>query len=140
MYIKIVKTAKEKFDALRVRRIVFIEEQKVPEDLEIDGFEEEATHFVGYLKKQPVAAGRVRFVDQKGKLERICVLKEHRGKSYGKKLIQEMEQFIKEKNISETILSSQVHAILFYEKLGYRVVSKQYMDAGIPHVTMKKQL
>lgn len=140
MEIKIVRTAQEKSDAFLIRKVVFVEEQKVPEHLEIDELEEEAIHFVGYLDDQAVAASRLRFVEGKGKLERICVRKEHRGKSYGKQMITEMERIVSKHKINETTLSAQVQAIPFYEGLGYKVVSGEYMDAGIPHVTMEKTL
>lgn len=140
MEIKIVRTAQEKSDAFLLRKIVFVEEQKIPEQLEIDEHEEEAIHFIGYLKGQAVAASRLRFVDGMGKLERICVLKEHRGKSYGKKLIKKMEAVVKEHSINKTTLNGQVQAVPFYEGLGYKVVSEEFMDANIPHVTMEKNL
>lgn len=140
MVIKIVETKEEKEDALHIRKIVFVEEQHVPEELEIDEFEGEAIHFVGYLGDQPIAASRLRWVDGKGKLERICVLKEHRGKSFGKRLILKMEKTVREEGIEKTTLNAQVQAIPFYEQLGYEVVSDEFMDANIPHVTMEKTL
>jgi len=140
MEIRIVRSAVEKSDALLIRKVVFMDEQKVPEHLEIDEHEDEAIHFVGYLDHQPVAASRLRFVGGRGKLERICVLKEHRGKSYGKQLIDEMERVVHEHKVNQTTLNAQVQAIPFYEKLGYEVVSEEFMDAGIPHVTMEKKL
>jgi len=140
MKIKIVRTATEKSDCVLIRKAVFVEEQKVPMNLEIDEHEDEAIHFVGYVDDQPVAASRLRFVYGKGKLERICVLKEHRGKSFGKQIIDKMEEVVKDHDIKQTTLNGQVHAISFYEKLGYQVVSEEFMDAGIPHVSMEKDL
>lgn len=127
-------------EAFSIREIVFINEQNVPPELEKDEFEEAAIHFIGYLGDEPIATGRVRFVDDYGKLERIAVLKEHRGQSYGTQIIRQMERKIRQKNFKKALLHAQTHAIDFYEKLGYDVMSDEFMDAGIPHVAMEKKL
>jgi predicted GNAT family N-acyltransferase len=126
-------------DALLVRRTVFIEEQHVPEEEEIDEFDQEATHFVLYDEGKPVGAGRFRIVDQGlGKIERICVLPQYRGRGAGKLIMEKIEQFAKEQGIPKVKLNAQTHAEPFYQKLGYETVSDVFMDAGIPHVTMVK--
>lgn len=140
MKIKMVSNEQELEDAYRVRKIVFVDEQKVPIEEEIDEFEEESIHFIGYEENNVVAASRLRFEDGYGKLERICVLKAYRGKSYGKKIIEQMENEISKNGYSNAKLHAQTHAKEFYEQLGYNVVSDEFMDAGIPHVTMTKQL
>ncbi|WP_138416386.1 GNAT family N-acetyltransferase [Aquibacillus sediminis] len=140
MEVKIVTTEQQQQDAYHVRNTVFVDEQNVPPDLEIDDLEDQAIHFVGYQDKQPIAAGRIRLVEDYGKLERVCVLKEFRGKSLGKKIIQEMERMIAEKGQAKAKLNAQTHAESFYKSLGYQTISEEFMDAGIPHVTMIKQL
>ena len=119
---------------------MFVYEQKVPIELEIDEYEKDALHFIGYVDQLPVVASRLRFVNGDGKLERICVLKEHRNSAYGKQIIQLMENHIRQRELKTAILNAQVHAIGFYEKLGYIEVSEPFQDAGIPHVTMSKRL
>ena len=140
MEVKIAETQLEKDDAFYVRKIVFIDEQQVPEELELDEHDKTAIHFVGYEEKRLVAAARLRFVDGYGKLERICVLKEHRGKHYGKILMEAMEKTIREHGVDKAKLNAQTHAESFYSKQGYETVSDIFMDAGIPHVTMVKKL
>jgi len=140
MNLKVVETKEELDAAYQVRMTVFVEEQNVPADIEIDEHEKEAIHFIGYEENQPIAASRLRFVDEYGKLERICILKEYRGKHYGLALIEKMESVIKEKGYSKAKLNAQTYAIPFYEKQGYKKVSDEFMDAGIPHVTMIKNL
>ncbi|MBB6453074.1 putative GNAT family N-acyltransferase [Salirhabdus euzebyi] len=140
MNIKIVTTDQEMNDAYFVREVVFIKEQHVPADLEIDEFDQEATHFVGYENNEPVAASRLRFIEEYGKLERICVLKDFRGKQYGKQIIQAMEREIKHSGYKKAKLNAQTHAEGFYHSIGYETVSDEFMDAGIPHVTMIKTL
>ncbi|HLQ72627.1 MAG TPA: GNAT family N-acetyltransferase [Bacillota bacterium] len=140
MNIKIATEKQQIEDAYNIRKVVFVDEQRVPLEEEIDEYEDEAIHYVGYVGDEPVAASRLRFIGHYGKLERICILKEHRGKSYGSLIIQAMEKEVKKRALKEAILNAQVKAISFYEKQGYEVVSGEFLDAGIPHVTMAKLL
>lgn len=140
MNIKVVGTPEEKEQAYSVRTTVFVDEQHVPPDVEIDAFDKEAIHLIGYEDDLPIAASRVRFVDSYGKLERICVLKDQRGKFHGSDMIQAMEDIIRNEGYTKAKLNAQTHAVDFYQRLGYDVVSGEFMDAGIPHVTMTKKL
>jgi predicted GNAT family N-acyltransferase len=127
-------------DAVSVRRAVFVEEQHVPEEEEIDEFENEATHFVLYDGERAVGAGRFRTIDGIGKIERICVLSDYRNRGAGRLIMESIELFARENGIAKAKLNAQTHAERFYEKLGYKTVSDIFMDAGIPHITMIKQL
>lgn len=140
MNVKVVKTEKELEDAFSVRRTVFIEEQNVPEEEEIDQFEEEAVHFVSYQEGVPIAAGRFRVVDGYGKVERICVLREARKTGSGKAIMGEIEDYARKNGLHKLKLNAQTHAIPFYAGLGYEVVSEEFLDAGIPHKTMIKKI
>jgi len=138
--VKIVGNHKELEDAYSVRKTVFVEEQAVPLEEEIDAFENEAEHFIMYHDGSPVGAGRFRFVDGYGKVERICVLKEARKTGAGKAIMNTIENYAREKDIHKLKLNAQTHAIPFYAGLGYEVVSEEFMDAGIPHKTMVKKI
>lgn len=140
MKIKIMTTNDERQAAYHVRKTVFVHEQNVPEALEIDEFEEEAIHFLCCENDEPVGASRLRLFDEYGKLERIAVKKAFRGKSIGSKIIRRMEEEIAAHHIKAAKLNAQTHATGFYETLGYEVISGEFMDAGIPHVTMVKKL
>ena len=141
MNIQIVQTSQEKQDAFSVRSTVFIKEQGVPEHIELDQYDDEAIHFICYAaSKEPIAAGRVRFLDNAGKLERICVIKELRGNAIGADLIKQMENAIQAEGKPLAKLHAQTHATKFYKRLGYHVTSKPFMDAGIEHVAMEKTL
>ncbi|WP_188208044.1 GNAT family N-acetyltransferase [Alkalibacillus aidingensis] len=136
-----VETKRQLDEAYDIRKIVFVEEQKVPIEEEMDEHDDTATHFIGYnLERRPVAASRLRLVDEYGKLERICVLKEERDHGYGRDIILAMEDHVKSKGFAKTKLNAQTYAEEFYKKLGYETVSCEFMDAGIPHVTMVKNL
>ncbi|MED4403243.1 GNAT family N-acetyltransferase [Metabacillus fastidiosus] len=138
MEIKIVTTDKQLEDAFNIRKIVFVEEQKVPVEEEIDQFENEADHLVLYDGEKPVGAARFRIVDEYGKLERICILKDYRNKGAGSLIMEYLEKLASQKGLNKLKLNAQTKAIPFYERFGYKTVSKLFMDAGIPHVTMTK--
>ena len=140
MKFKVVENQKELEDAFSIRRTVFIDEQNVPEEEEMDQHEGEATHFVLYLEGAPIGAGRFRYVDGYGKVERICVLKETRKTGAGSEIMNGIEDYAREKDIHKLKLNAQTHAIPFYAGLGYEVVSEEFMDAGIPHKTMTKHV
>lgn len=126
-------------DALFVRRTVFIDEQGVSEEEEIDVFEQQSVHFVIYDNDKPIAAGRFRTIDGVGKIERICVLPSYRGRGIGKQLMEAIEQYAKQ-HVTKVKLNAQTRAEPFYKQLGYETVSDVFLDAGIPHVTMVKAI
>lgn len=97
-------------------------------------------HVLVYHKNQPVGTGRVRIVDQTGKLERICILKPYRKYGLGKVIIGELEKIMKEKGITKMKLHGQTHAEGFYKKLGYQTASDEFMEDGIPHILMTKEI
>lgn len=141
MKVIIAKTEQERKDAYFVRTKVFIDEQHVPAQEEIDQYEDDATHFVLYDDAEnPIGAGRYRILDGFGKVERICVISSSRQKGAGVKIMEAIETFAASKEIQKLKLNAQTHAIPFYERLGYSVVSDEFLDAGIPHKTMIKEI
>ena len=141
MNVQLVITEKQLEDAFNVRKIVFVNEQNVPLEEEIDEYENTATHFVLYDDEDAVGAGRFRVVDGYGKVERICVLPTHRtSKGSGRLIMNAIEDYAVEKGFKKLKLNAQTHAEGFYSKIGYETVSGIFMDAGIPHVTMVKEV
>ncbi|OBA03359.1 GNAT family N-acetyltransferase [Bacillus subtilis] len=142
MNIKRITTETDLHVALDIRKTVFIEEQQVPESDEFDQFDtlnEQCQHVLVYHKNLPVGTGRVRIVDQTGKLERICILKPYRKFGLGKVIISGLENIMKEKGIFACKLHGQTQAAGFYKKLGYQISSQEFMEDGIPHVLMTKE-
>lgn len=129
-------------DAVRIRQKVFVQEQGVPANLEIDGNEAYSVHFVLYTdEEKPAAAVRLLPLNDKTfKLQRMAVLKEYRGKNLGTEIIAEAEIFAKQQGFTTIELGAQLTAERFYEKLGYQVYGEPFQDAGIAHVHMKKEL
>lgn len=140
MAVKIVENEQELNDAFSVRKTVFVGEQHVPKEEEIDQFEDRATHFVLYHEGTPVGAGRFRILNDYGKVERICVLKKARKRGAGKAIMMKIEQFALAQGLHQLKLNAQTHAIPFYAELGYEVVSEEFLDAGMPHKTMVKKI
>jgi predicted GNAT family N-acyltransferase len=128
-------------DALEVRKNVFVIEQQIPEEEEIDTLEDESLHFVLYERSIPIGASRLRAYGDGGKVERVCIKKEWRKKGLGEDLMRSMEQEARRLGYQTLLLNAQTQAEAFYKKIGYATVSSEpFLDAGIPHVAMKKKL
>lgn len=126
-------------DALRIRHQVFMIEQGVPKDIEIDKNEPACIHFVLYTEEQAAATCRLLpLKDGVMKLQRMAVLKDYRGKSLGREIVQEAERFTREQGYNTITLGAQLTAVDFYEKLGYSKHGELFMDADIPHFQMDK--
>jgi ElaA protein len=127
--------------ALAVRRKVFIEEQAVPEELEIDEHDGDpaqvstAVHVLARLDGRPVATGRLlpRLDDGRCHIGRVAVLAELRGRGIGRSLMQALHELARRRGIEEITLAAQLHAIGFYERLGYVARDEVFLDAGIEH-------
>ncbi|WP_031547897.1 GNAT family N-acetyltransferase [Salinicoccus luteus] len=125
---------------LEIRKRVFVEEQNVPMDREVDEFEDTATHIL-LIDDEPIGTVRYRPAsDDMIKVERMAVLPEERGRKLGLKLMEFVHEHAREAGYTRAKLGAQVHAIDFYKKLGYTVSSDEFEDAGIPHVYMEKAL
>ena len=121
-----------------IRRKVFIEEQQVPEEMEWDEYDAACHHILAIdLNNQPVATGRIK---PDGHIGRMAVLAEWRNRGIGTAILDALMNYAVKQNIKEVILHAQVSAIPFYSKLGFEICSDEFMDAGIPHRTMKKSL
>ena len=131
----------EMADAFAVRRAVFIEEQDVPEELELDGNDEAATQFVTYDDGRPVGTARLREDDETTvKAERVAVLSDERSRGIGRRLMEAVEAHTVDAGYEAVVLHAQVPVVGFYEKLGYATTSDVFEDAGIPHREMRKGL
>lgn len=131
------------FDGLKIRNTVFVKEQGVPPELEIDHLEAYCIYLV-YYNDQNQACGVLRlYPDEQNKqvqLQRLAVLKSARGKDIGKSLILFAEQFAKNLGFQTIDLHAQIQAEIFYQKLGYQAYGEKFEDAGIIHIAMRKEL
>lgn len=123
-----------------LRRTVFIDEQGVTEAEEWDGRDSEALHFLGFIGDRPVATARAFREGDTGKIGRVCVLAEARGTGMGAALMRGVIDALRDDGARQAKLSSQTHALPFYEKLGFVAYGPEYPDAGIPHRDMVLEL
>lgn len=123
-----------------VRGIVFIEEQNVAWDGEIDEFEKESLHFLGEVEGEPVAAARLRRLpDGRMKLERIAVRAAWRGKGYGKEVVQFLIDFAAVLGSRHLVMHAQVHLEKFYAGFGFHPEGEVFDECGIDHITMVRE-
>ncbi len=120
-----------------LRRVVFIEEQGVSPQDEMDGRDGAARHLLARLDGAPIGTARLLTEGPVGKIGRVCVRAEARGKGVGVALIRAaVEIFRSEPGIQKVKLGAQTHAMGFYAALGFEAVGEVYQDAGIPHRDM----
>ncbi len=136
-----ITAPEEKQDCFALRRAVFVEEQKIPADLEIDGLDAEARHFAIKGDGQLIATCRVRRIGSAAKIERVAVLKDFRRKGIGEELMKYVLQEMRAAGDIQLLkLSSQADAVPFYERLNFVRRGPEYMDAGMPHYDMTREL
>ncbi len=139
----VVKVASdEEYEAaLRIRFEVFVNEQHVPPEEELDAYDDSAQHFLVRLGGE--AIGTARLIEKEGgvgKVGRVAILQQHRGQGAGALLMQAVEAFAAQLGLQQLILDAQLQALPFYERLGYRAEGEEFLDAGIAHLRMRRSL
>ncbi|MGH8441038.1 MAG: GNAT family N-acetyltransferase [Pseudomonas sp.] len=127
---------KDNADIRRIREAVFIAEQCVPPELEWDADDNSAVHFLAL--EGDYAIGTARLLAD-GQIGRVSVLKDWRGLKVGDALMQAVIVEAQNRDLKQQMLSAQVQATPFYERLGFKVVSEEFLEAGIPHVDMVRE-
>lgn len=136
-----------------IRREVFIEGQGVPAELEWDGLDESAEHFLLYVDThgpappgadpvepaRAVGTARLRCVDGVGKAERVAVRAARRGQGLGRALMEAVEAHARSRGLREIRLHAQLPVVRFYEALGYRAEGDVFDEAGLPHRAMSSR-
>ena len=121
-----------------VRFAVFVAEQGVPAELEIDPFDQLALHALAVATDGAVL-GTGRLLPD-GHIGRMAVLREARGRGVGGALLRALIEAARARGDREVALSAQTHAIPFYERFGFVAEGGEYDDAGIPHRRMRRSL
>lgn len=138
-----IESVEELHIAFQIREEVFVKEQNVPLEDEFDDYDKlngPCEHILVYYNEQPAGTGRIIIRDGVGKLDRICILKPYRKYGLGKLIVTSLEEIAQNKGISKVKLHGQTHAEGFYHKLGYQTTSDVFMEDGIPHYLMVKNL
>ncbi|MBS4786353.1 MAG: GNAT family N-acetyltransferase [Clostridiales bacterium] len=141
--IRPVQTECELEECLRIREAVFTGEKAVPREIEQDERDTLGSgceHFL--LLSGGVPAGTLRCTIQDGavRLQRFCLLPAFRGQGNGRRALELLEQLCRSRGERRIELDAKLEAGPFYEKCGYRRCSDVFLEAGIPHVAMYREL
>lgn len=134
--IRIADWHKDNADLRRIRSSVFIQEQGVAPEQEWDSDDATATHFLAC--EGDFAVGTARLLAD-GCIGRVSVLKGWRGLHIGEQLMLAAIAEAERLGLQEQYLTAQVHAAGFYERLGFKVISDEFLEAGIPHIDMLRK-
>ena len=132
---RILSTADLK-KAFAIRMRVFVREQGVPEEIELDIDDGRAIHLLASDRGNAVGTARVVFRRGSAKIGRMAVLKSYRRIGLGKKLLARAIATAKQRAVRKIYLHAQVSVIGFYEKAGFRCVGPVFDEAGISHRKM----
>lgn len=139
---------------LALRRAVFVTEQGVPADLELDGFDaDDSTSHLAALWPDGGVIGTVRWVTEGpgfegadlelgaiGHLQRLAVSASARGQGVGAVLVAAVESEVEQAGLDAIYLAAQATAVRFYERLEYLAYGEPFIEAGLDHRHMLKRL
>lgn len=126
--------------AFDIRREVFINEQNVPENIEMDGSDKNAKNMILKIDNKPIGTGRLIKILDKMYIGRVCVLKDYRHKGYANYIVKFLLDEAKNMGEKEVFIHAQSYAKAFYKKLGFVEFGEEFLEAGIPHINMKINL
>lgn len=149
--VRLAASPDEVQEAYAVRSTVFVDEQQVPVELELDDADPTADHLVAVEADTVVGTGRLVVeppgfegtdpaLGQVGHLGRLAVLPRARGSGLGVTLVRAIERRAGERGLRVMVLSAQTYAEGFYERLGYTAYGAVFDDAGIDHRWMRREL
>lgn len=128
-------------DSVQIRTHVFVKEQHVPADLEVDSDEGKATYFVLYDAGLPVATARILPEANGYHVQRVAVEKVYRKHGLGKMVLTAIIAYAREHHVTFLKLGAQVQAVGFYKTLGFQLTDQpEFLDAGIRHREMVLRL
>lgn len=141
MKLKHAESQADFFKCMQIRGTVFVNEQAVDIDIEIDDEDYTCDHYL-LIDNEEKAIGTCRIINE-GKvahLGRVALLKEARGKGYGEFLLAEAEKICQSFGFEKIVLGAQVRALGFYEKSGFVPYGDIFLDADIDHRMMEKKI
>jgi predicted GNAT family N-acyltransferase len=135
--IELMSWEKARVLAAPIRFTVFVEEQGVPREIELDEHDAASIHVVAFEDGKPVATGRLL---PDGHIGRMAVLKDWRRRGVGALMLKALVERAKARGDTEIVLAAQVRAVPFYRAHGFSAEGDVYMEAGIPHQDMRRRL
>ena len=121
----------------KIREEVFVKEQFVPADLEQDEFDVKSQHVIALVDGVPIGTGRLL---PDGHIGRMAVLRDWRHIGVGAAMLRALMNIARGLGLRRVILNAQLHAMPFYVHHGFQPVGDEFMDAGIPHRRMERDL
>ncbi len=140
MKLILAKNQMEIFSVVYIRKEVFIDEQLVSIEDELDHRDFKADHFLLENNNTYVGTARVYYQYNQATIGRVAVLKQFRKKGYAAFMLKEIINILKNKDINVIHIGAQVQALGFYEKLGFTISGDMYLDANIEHYPMEMNL
>ena len=131
--VKRVDWQSHKETLIAIRFTVFVEEQEVPEEEELDGMDCESTHFLATHDDRPIGTARLM---PSGQIGRMAVLKPFRRQGVGALLLQTAVTEAINQGMPSPFLHAQTHALSFYRAHGFESHGAIFLDAGIEHLAM----
>ncbi len=125
-------------EAMRVRTAVFVVEQRVPVEIELDEWDPRSDHVLAYAPGGP-AVGTGRLLPD-GHIGRMAVLREWRGRGVGGRILVALVERAATRGMKRLLLNAQTHAVPFYTRHGFVAFGDEFLEADIPHVTMAREL
>ena len=136
--VKMVETEEDMEAAVGIRFRVFVDEQSVPPEIELDEYDAVATHALAVEEGLAIATGRMYFEDGEAHIGRMAVDLPHRRRGVGGMVLRFLEEEAKAQGATEIVLHAQDYVKAFYASHGYTERGDTFMEAGIVHVEMRK--
>ncbi len=134
--VKQLLSRQEFWKAKSIRLRVFVREQGIPKELELDEDDRVAVHFLAQIQGRGVGTARVVIRAGGAKIGRMAVLKNYRGRGIGKELLKRAILLARRRRVGRIFLHAQVPVVGFYGKMGFHCVGRVFKEAGIPHRKM----
>ncbi len=136
MLVRLADFATDHAAIRRVRFAVFVDEQRVPADLEMDERDSQCVHVLAIADAEAIGTGRIDLA-LSGKIGRVAVLAAYRGTGVGTALMEQLHGVAHGAGLVRVWCNAQITAAPFYSGLGYRTTGKPFQEAGIEHIEME---
>jgi len=132
-----IRGEEDQESARQIRHAVFVVEQGVPAQIEVDGLDGGCDHYLARVGDEPVATARARVTEKGWKLERVAVLQAHRGRDVGSALVHYV--LATAPSDGRVYVHAQASALGFWERVGFVAEGPSFLEGGLPHRVMSLQ-